>query len=75
MGEAVLLHQLRDNDPGLLVSVARPVEVPAALKGMTDEDPMIGRPVGDDHVLAGIGLGSVLLEPVRDGEDDHLQGD
>ena len=52
-----------------------PVEVPAALESMTDEDPVVGCPVGDDHVLAGVCLGSVLLEPVRDGEDDHLQGD
>ena len=74
MGEAFLLYQFRDDDTGLLVAVARPVEVPAALQRMTDEDPVVGRPVGDDHVLAGICLGSVLLETVRDGKDDHLQG-
>ena len=75
MGEAFLLHEPGDDDSRFLVSVARPVEVPAAFQRMTDEDSVVGCPVGEDHVLAGIGLGSVLLEPVRDGEDDHLQGD
>ena len=75
MGESLLLHEPGDDDSGLLVSVARPVEVPSAFQRKTDEDPVVGCPVGDDHVLAGIGLWSVLLEPVRDGEDDHLQGD
>ena len=75
MGEAFLLHEPGDDDSRFLVSVARPVEVPAAFQRMKDEDPVVGCPVGDDHVLAGIGLWSVLLEPVRDGEDDHLQGD
>lgn len=75
MGEAFLLHEIRNDDPGFLVSVALSVNVSAALQRMTDEDPVVGRPVGDDHVLAGVGLGSVLLEAVRDGENNHLQGD
>ena len=74
MGEALLLHELSDDDSGFLVTVARPVEIPAALQGMPYEDPVVSSPVGDDHVLAGICLGNVLLEAVRDGKDDHLQG-
>ena len=75
MGEAFLLHEPGDDDSRFLVSVARTVEVPAAFQRMTDEDSVVGCPVGDDHVLAGVGLGCVLLESVRDGEDDHLQRD
>lgn len=74
MRKAFLLHELCDDDPGFLVAVALPVEITAAFQRMTDKGPVIGRPVGDDDVLAGVGLGSVLLETVRDGENDHLQG-
>ena len=42
MGEAFLLHEPGDDDSRFLVSVARPVEVPAAFQRMTDEDPVVG---------------------------------
>ena len=45
MGESHLLHEPGDDDSGFLVSVARPVEVPAAFQRMTDEDPVVGCPV------------------------------
>ena len=75
MGKTFLLHELRDDHTRFLVSVAFPEEIPATLQSMPYEDPVVSRPVGDDHVLAGIGLGCVLPETVRHGEDDHLQGD
>ena len=73
--EAFLLHEFRDDHTSFLVAEARPPEVPAALEGVTDEGPVVAGPVGDDHETAGVGLGRVFLETVRDGEDDHLQGD
>lgn len=73
MGESLLLHELRDDDTSFLVAVALPVEVPAALQRVPYEGPVVGRPVGDDHVGTAEGLGHVLLEAVRHGEDDDLQ--
>ena len=42
---------------------------------MTDEGPVVAGSVGDHDETAGVGLWRVLLEAVRDGEDDHLQRD
>ena len=75
MGIALLLHEPGDDDTRFLVAVAFHEEVPAALQRMTDEDPVVSRAVGYDDMAAAEGLGGVLLEAVRHGEDDHLQGD
>ena len=75
MGIALLLHEPGDDDTRFLVAVAFHEEVPAALQRMTDEDPVVSRAVGYDDMAAAEGLGGVLLEAVRHGEDDHLQRD
>ena len=75
MGIALLLHELCNDHTRFLVSEAFPEEIPASFQRMADEDPVVSRTVGDDDMTAAEGLGGVLLEAVRHGEDDHLQGD